>query len=452
MERPIQAITKPSINNLLSQVKSAINNSSHGNNSGHNKPQKIQRELLDVRDYAEFALLERMRSVYTNSAESGAVQNGVLRNPYFLPRKHTVSDALKIGEQDYVTFSNYNYLGLSHDARVKKAAADAIECYGTHAGAARMVGGEIELHAELEIELAEFTGFAATAVSVGGYSTNVAAIGYLLDKRDLILHDEYMHNSGVMGAVLSGARRIAFPHNNMAALRRLLVENRDLHRKVLILVEGAYSMDGDLVDLPTVVALKKEFDAWLMVDEAHSCGTVGATGRGVCEHFGVPTTDIDLMMGTLSKSFASCGGFLAGSHELIDLLRHFCPGFLLYSTGISPANTAAALEAVRLTRAEPERVQRLQHNARLFKQLAEERGLDCRSSLPGVPIVPLMIEDETALQLMSMLLEHQFIAHAVMHPVVPREAARLRCFISADHTEIAMKEMLDLIAAQVSPA
>jgi 8-amino-7-oxononanoate synthase len=433
MERSTAAIVKPSINTLLSQVKSKIATSA--------APQKVQRELLNVRDYTESALMERMRSTYGETT---------LRNPYFLPREETVTSMLKIAGKDYVTFSNYNYLGLSNDARVKKAVCEAVERYGSHAGAARMVGGEIELHAELEKELAEFTGFAAATVSVGGYSTNVAALGYLLDKRDLILHDEYMHNSGVMGAVMSGARRIAFPHNNMAALRRLLAEHRDQHRKVLILVEGAYSMDGDLVHLPAVVALKKEFDAWLMVDEAHSCGTIGATGRGVCEHFGVPTSDIDLMMGTLSKSFASCGGFLAGSAELIDLLRHFCPGLLLYSTGISPANTAAALAALRLTRAEPERVRRLQDNARLFKELAEERGLDCRSSLAGVPIVPLMIEDAKALNIMSMLLEHQFIAHAVMHPVVPREAARLRCFISADHNEEMMTAMLNVIAGNAA--
>jgi 7-keto-8-aminopelargonate synthetase-like enzyme len=230
----------------------------------------------------------------------------------------------------------------------------------------------------------------------------------------------------------------------------LLSENRKQHRKTVILVEGAYSMDGDLVDLPALIELKKEFGAWLMIDEAHSCGTVGATGRGVCEHFGVPTSEVELIVGTLSKSFASCGGFLAGSRELIELLHHFCPGLLLYSTGISPANTAAALAAVEIAKAEPERVQRLQHNARTFKRLAEAEGLDCRTSVPGVPIVPLMIDDDKALHLMSSLLEQRFISHAVMHPVVPREAARLRCFISADHTEEMMARMLRLIANEIA--
>lgn len=422
-----------SIDNLLGQIRSKLVSAPEPTQASEVLPLE---EL--VKTYGEYALLERIHSLYHRESS--------LRNPYFQPRSGTVSGVLHIDKEEYVTFSNYNYLGLSNDPRVQAAACDAINTYGTHAGAARMVGGEIELHRELEQAMADFSGFEAATVGVGGYSTNVSAVGYLLDKRDLILHDEYMHNSGVMGAVMSGARRIAFPHNDMDALKQLLETNRSQHRKTVILVEGAYSMDGDLVHLPEIVELKNRYNAWLMIDEAHSCGTVGATGRGVCEHFNIPTSEVELVVGTLSKSFASCGGFLAGSKKLIELLHHFCPGLLLYSTGISPANAAAALAAVRLAQAEPERVTRLQNNSVRFKQLAEEKGLDCRTSVPGVPIVPMMIEDEKALQLMSLLLEKRFIAHAVMHPVVPRDAARLRCFISADHDEKQMSDMLDIIA------
>jgi 8-amino-7-oxononanoate synthase len=390
-----------------------------------------------VTDRAESALLRDMRALYR--------EGGELRNPYFLARSGEVSGVMEVGGREHVTFSNYNYLDLSNDHRVKHAVHEAVERYGTHAGAARMVGGEIELHAELETELASFTGCEAASVGVGGYSTIVSAVGYLLDRGDLILHDEYMHNSGVMGAVLSGARRIAFPHNDMEALEQLLAENRSSHRRTLILVEGAYSMDGDLVDLPRLVALRRRYGAWLMLDEAHSCGTVGATGRGVCEHFGIAPSEVDLITGTLSKSFASCGGFVAGRRELIELLHHFCPGLLLYSTGITPANTAAALAALRLAREEPERVARLQWNARTFREQAIARGLDCRTAVPGVPIVPLMIDDEGALRLMSRLLENGVIAHAVMHPVVPRNAARLRCFISAGHDEVMFDRAFELI-------
>ena len=397
-----------------------------------------------VSDYAENALMERLRGLYRDDSE--------LRNPYFLPRSGEVSGAMKIDGRDYITFSNYNYLGLSNDERVKQAVYDAVDRYGSHAGAARMVGGEIELHAELETELAEFTGFEAATVGVGGYSANVSAVGYLLDKRDVIFHDAFMHNSGVMGAVMSGARRIAFPHNDMEVLESLLKQHRSQYRRAILLVEGAYSMDGDLVDLPRIIELKRRYGAWLMIDEAHSCGTVGKTGRGVCEYFGIPTSEVDLIVGTLSKSFASCGGFLAGSNDIIELLKHFCPGLLLYSTGISPANTAAALAALRLTVAEPERVQRLQDNSRLFKSIAEDAGLDCRTSVPGVPIIPLMIQDEQALSLMSYLVENGVLAHAVMHPVVPRDAARLRCFISAEHNEGMIRHAIRLMIAHLDSA
>lgn len=423
---------KPSIDSLLAKVRSGI--------TGNTPAPHIDQEWRapDATMYPEYALVRGIKSLYSD--------NSAMRNPYFLPRSGEVAGRVQIGVHDYLTYSNYNYLGLAHDPRVKAAAQAAIEQYGCHAGAARMVGGEIELHAQLEQELAEFTGFEAVSVGVGGYSTNVSVIGYLLDKPDLIIHDEYMHNSAIMGSVMSGARRIAFAHNDMGALDCLLTENRPHYRRALILVEGAYSMDGDLLDLPALVTLKNKHGAWLMIDEAHSVGTVGKTGRGVCEHFGIQPAEVDLIIGTLSKSFASCGGFVAGKKQLIELLQHFCPGLLLYSTGISPANTAAALAAVRLTRSEPERVQRLQHNALRFKQMAEERGLDCRSSLAGVPIVPLMIKDERALQLMSKLLDNSIIAHAVMHPVVPREAARLRCFISHDHDELMFARTLDLLA------
>lgn len=430
--------SKSQIDSLLAKVRSGI---------ARNASEPVVNQDLQAPDaskYPEYSLVKSIKSLYNDDS--------AISNPYFLARSGEVSSNLQIAGNDYITFSNYNYLGLSHDPRVKAAVHQAVDQYGCHAGAARMVGGEIELHAQLEQELAEFTGFEAVSVGVGGYSANVSVIGYLLDKQDLIIHDEYMHNSAIMGSVMSGARRIAFAHNDMAALDRLLSENRPHYRRALILVEGAYSMDGDLVDLPGVVALKKKHGAWLMIDEAHSVGTVGKTGRGVCEHFVVNTAEVDLIIGTLSKSFASCGGFVAGKKQLIELLHHFCPGLLLYSTGISPANTAAALAAVRLASAEPERVERLQHNAERFKQMAEERGLDCRSSLAGVPIIPLMIKDERALQLMSKLLDNSIIAHAVMHPVVPREAARLRCFISHDHDETMFARTLDLLVKDASSA
>jgi 7-keto-8-aminopelargonate synthetase-like enzyme len=244
---------------------------------------------------------------------------------------------------------------------------------------------------------------------------------------------------------MSNARRILFPHGDYAALERLLASNRSRYERAMILVEGAYSMDGDLADLPRLLEIKRRHHAWLMVDEAHSLGVVGATGRGLCEHWQVDPREVDIVMGTLSKSFASCGGFLGGSREMIDLLRHFAPGLLLYSTGLPPASAASAREAVRIMVQEPERVQRLQGNARRFVELARARGfhLGCQGESAVVPLI--LGDTELALQLMSDLLEAGIIAHAVMYPVVARDKARLRFFLTSEHTEAQFVQTLDLL-------
>ena len=403
----------------------------------------VSASATDFATLPDYEIVQVIRNYYASSKQ---------RNPYFLPRSGFISSEVEVesGDERHITFSGYNYLGLSQDERVVGAATAALQRYGTHAGAARMVGGEIGLHQELERELADFCGHDDCVAAVGGYISNLAVIGHLMGKRDLILHDEYMHNSGVLGGVLSQARRISFPHNDFAALESLLAENRDRYERAMILLEGAYSMDGDLVDLPRAIELKRKYGCWLMLDEAHSYGTVGATGRGVCEHYGVDPRAVDISMGTLSKSLASCGGFIAGNQVLIDTLRHFTPGLLLYSTGLSPANTGAALGALRVLREEPQRVQRLQENARCCVALARERGLETGSS-SGTPIVPVMIGDGmVAMRLMSELLEQGVIVHAVMYPVVPRDQARLRLFITAEHTRDQLARALDLVAASLT--
>jgi 8-amino-7-oxononanoate synthase len=368
-----------------------------------------------------------------------------LTNPYFLSHQGFNRSELTCGERSYINFSGYNYLDLSCDPRVIEESSAASHHYGTAAGAARMVGGEIDLHRALERDLATTFGFEDCVATVGGYVSNVSTIGYLCGQRDLIVYDEYMHNSAVMGCVLSGARRMAFRHNDLDELNKLLIENRARHERVLILVEGAYSMDGDLCDLPRLLQIKRRHHAWLMVDEAHSLGVVGPTRRGVAEHFGIDPREIDIVMGTLSKSFASCGGFIGGSEKLVTLLRYFAPGFLLYSTGLSPANTAAARAAVRIMREEPERVRRLQHNVQRFVELARARGLNTGASGRSA-VVPLMVgNDDMELRLMCRLVEAGVLVHAVIYPVVPRKEARLRFFLTASHTEEQLVQTLDLI-------
>ena len=278
--------------------------SSNGGAVAVKPAQPVNTGAMDITASEDYQRVEQIRDYYAGEDR---------HNPYFMPRSGAMGSTVQVKQQDYICFSGYNYLGLSNDARVVSAAQQALSRYGTHAGAARMVGGEMELHRELEQGLCNAFGFEDCVTSVGGYAVNVTTLGYLLSSRDLLISDEYMHNSGVMGGVMAHARRMSFPHNDLEALEALLKAHRGKYERTIILVEGAYSMDGDLPDLPRLLELKRKYNAWLMVDEAHSLGVVGATGKGVCEHFNVNPREVDLIMGTLSKSFASCGGFIGGS-------------------------------------------------------------------------------------------------------------------------------------------
>ena len=207
--------------------------------------------------------------------------------------------------------------------------------------------------------------------------TNVTVLGHL-GPRDLIVHDALIHNSVLAGAMLSGARRLPFAHNDLAELDRLLAEHRADYERAIIIVEGVYSMDGDIPNLPRLIELKRRYKTLLMVDEAHSIGVLGARGRGISEHFlGIASTDVDIWMGTLSKTLASCGGYIAGGREFIEYLKYTAPGFV-YSVGLSPADSAAALAALRVLELEPERVTRLRARAASFLRRARERGLNGR--------------------------------------------------------------------------
>jgi len=356
-----------------------------------------------------------------------------IANPYFRSHEGVSADTIAIDGRKYVNYSGYNYLGLAGHPEVSAAAQRAIECYGTTVSASRFCSGEIPLHAELEREIAALLGTEDCVAFVSGYGTNITTIGHLFDGRDLIIHDELIHNSARLGGVLSGARRFIFPHNDFEVLDKLLTEQRPRFRRALVIVEGAYSMDGDIPDLPRIVQLKRRHDALLMVDEAHSIGVLGKHGRGVGEHFSLAATDVDIWMGTLSKAFAASGGYIAGSAALVETLKYTAPGFV-YSVGLSPADTAAALAAVRLMKREPERVTRLRERIALFLRLAREAGLDTGASESAV--VPVVLGDSLrCLALADALFERGINVHPILHPAVPEASARLRFFITASHTE-----------------
>jgi 8-amino-7-oxononanoate synthase len=359
----------------------------------------------------------------------------VVENPYFgVDEGGTGSGSvLRTGGRNRMNFCAYDYLGFSHHPSVAAAAKEAIDRYGSSAGASRLVSGEKQIHQELERELAAFLGTEAALAFVSGHATNVTTIGHLLGPEDLIVYDELAHNSIIQGAQLSGATRRPFPHNDAGALDQLLTDSRHRYRRVLIAIEGVYSMDGDFPELPRFVDLRRKHKALLLVDEAHSLGTMGATGRGVGEHFTTVRADVDLWMGTLSKSLASCGGYIAGSAEMIKYLGYTAPGFV-YSVGLAPPLAAAALASLRLSKAQPERVRHLRSLAALFLELARERGLDTGTS-GGTPVIPVIIGNSVkSMRLTAALLAHDINVQPILHPAVPEQAARLRFFINHNHS------------------
>ena len=367
-------------------------------------------------------------------ARMDELQRRGIANPFFRVHDGIARDTAVIAGREVINFSSYNYLGMSGDPVVARAAQAAIEAYGTSVSASRIVAGERPLHRELEHELAALLGTEDCVVYVSGHATNLATIGFLMRPRDLILYDSDSHNSIVQGSALSRASRQRFPHNDWKALEALLARWRRRYQRTLVVLEAVYSMQGDIPDLPRFIEVVKRHRALLMVDEAHSIGVLGTHGRGVGEHFGIDPASVDLWMGTLSKSFGSCGGYIAGDRAVVEHLRYGAPGFI-YSVGMSPPNAGAALAAVRLMRAEPERVTRLQARIRLFRELAEARGLNVGASAKSA-VVPVIVGDSVRCVALSEALLHRGIsAMPVIWPAVAADAARLRFFVTCLHTE-----------------
>ncbi|MGO2581864.1 MAG: aminotransferase class I/II-fold pyridoxal phosphate-dependent enzyme, partial [Halomonas sp.] len=364
---------------------------------------------------------------------------------FFKVHEGTAGATSVINGQTCINFASYNYLGFSGDPRINQAACDAVARYGTSVSASRVVSGERPIHQELEQALAKAYDVEDAVAFVSGHATNVSTLGYLLGPKDLVLHDEYIHNSSLVGAQLSGAKRMSFSHNDPAALEALLARHRHQFERVLVVIEGLYSMDGDVPELPRFIELKQRYQAWLMVDEAHSFGVMGDTGLGLREYFDIDSRDVDIWMGTMSKSMAGCGGYIAGSKPLVEMLRYLAPGFL-YSVGMPAQVAAPSLMALELLQQEPERVQRLHSISRYFLEQAKARGLDTGKSI-GAAVVPVIIGSSAAAARLShgLLAEHINV-QPILHPAVPEKSARLRFFLSCDHTRSQVDQTLDALA------
>jgi 8-amino-7-oxononanoate synthase len=386
---------------------------------------------------------QQLRIIHDGAARLG------LKSPFFKQHEGVAGATTHIEGRELINYGSYNYLGFCGDADVSNAAKAAIDQYGTTVSASRIVSGERALHRQFERALADVYEVDDAIVFVSGHATNVTTIGHLFGPKDLVLHDALIHNCTLQGAQLSGAKRLPFPHNDWAALDTLLTEQRHHFERVLIVIEGIYSMDGDYPDLPRFIDIKRRHHAFLMVDEAHSFGVMGQTGRGIREHFGVAGKDVDIWMGTLSKALAGCGGYIAGETALVEHLKFMAPGFL-YSVGMAPPLAAASLAALQKLLREPGRVQALQERGAYFLALAKARGIDTGLGT-GLAVIPVIVGSSIrAARLSEALFQRGISVQPILFPAVPEKAARLRFFLSCHHTEAQIEHTLNAVAEELT--
>ena len=391
-------------------------------------------KITRFEDTPEFkAFTERYQATIGDDAKN---------NPYFIVHDSPLTDQSLMDGRWVLNFGSYNYAAMSGRPEVNEAAIDAIRRYGTSASGSRLIGGEKRLTLELEKELADWKHSEDCLVLVSGHATNVTFVGNFVGPDDLILYDRYIHNSVAEGCRLSHATARPFPHNDPEALDRILSTRRDKFQKVLICIEGVYSMDGDIAPVPEFIRIKEKYGCFLMVDEAHSTCVIGETGGGVDEYFGLKGDEIDIKMGTLSKGLGGCGGYLCGSRNLIEYLRYSLPGFV-FSVGLSPAIGGACLEAVRLIRRDPSIMESMRRNVKVFMEEAEKHGF--RMGLAGkTAILPVLVgADEDAAALSIRMREKNVFVPPAMYPAVPRGEARLRFCLTAAHRPEQIVEALN---------
>lgn len=372
-----------------------------------------------------------------------------LANPYFKMHDGLASSRTSIEGKEYLNFSCYDYLSLNGHPEIVDAAKGAIDRFGISCSGSRVVAGERIVHRQLEEGLAKHYGAEDALLFVSGYGTNVCVIGQMLGAKDLVLFDSAAHNSIVTGAVMSGATRRTFPHNDMDALAAQLEQLRDRYERVMIVVEGHYSMDGDYPDMPRLLEIKEKYGCWLMVDEAHSLGVLGATGHGVTEVFGFDPTRVDIWMGTLSKTLVGAGGYVAGSAVMIDFLRSL-GGAFVYSVALPSVIAATAAKALELMHREPERVQKLQANARHFAEVANAKGLNLGTSMQTA-ISPVIVGDSLpAAMLSDRMFKRGINVQPVLYPGVPPKTSRLRFFLNTAHTFEDIEHALDVVVEELA--
>lgn len=360
--------------------------------------------------------------------------------PYFIPLSDTEGTEVTIDGRKLIMIGSNNYLGLTTHPRVRQAAVEAVHKYGTGCTGSRFLNGTLHLHKQLEEELADFVGKEAALVFSTGYQTNLGTISALVGKGDVVITDKEDHASIIDGCRLAYGKMLRFRHNDMADLERVL-KKRDPDQGKLVVVDGVFSMAGDIAPLPEIIALCKKYGARLMVDDAHSVGVLGENGRGTADHFGV-TEGVDLIMGTFSKSFASLGGFIAGDEPVIHYIQHHARS-LIFSASMPAANVAACLAALEVMRTEPERPKRLMAIADKMRRGYQELGYNTGTS--ETPVIPIIIGDDIPTFMMwRALFDAGVYTNAVVPPGVPPNKSLLRTSYMATHTDEQMDRVLML--------
>lgn len=342
--------------------------------------------------------------------------------------------------KDVIIMCTNNYLGFANHPRLREAAKKAIDAWGFGAGAVRQIAGTMEIHIQLEEMLAEYKHTEAALVFVAGIAANRGTIQALMGEEDAIISDELNHGSIIDGVRLTKSKRFVYPHLDMEGLRKVLVEAKNA-RKRLIVTDGVFSMDGDIAPLDRIVELAEEFDAMVMVDDAHGDGVLGKAGRGIIDHFGLEGR-VDIDMGTLSKAFGSLGGYIAGRKDLRDYLINTARSFI-FTTAHPPSVAAATMEAIRMIQDEPEHLQQLWENTRYFKKAMTDLGFDIGHS--QTPITPVIAgESKEAVELSKQLFEEGLFAKPIVFPLVAKDKARVRINVTAQHTREDLDEAIGI--------
>jgi len=357
--------------------------------------------------------------------------------PYFIPLTDSEGTEVVIGDHRLVMIGSNNYLGLTTHPDVRRAAIEATEKYGTSCTGSRFLNGTLQLHLELERELARFMGKEAALVFPTGYQTNVGAITALVGRHDFVITDKDDHASIVDGCNMAFGEVRRFGHNDIDHMERVLSRLPDDAGK-LVVVDGVFSMGGDLARLPEIVPLCKEYGARVMVDDAHAIGVVGG-GRGTAAHYGL-NDEVDLIMGTFSKSFASLGGFIVGDDDVVHFVQHHARS-LIFSASMSPANTAAALAALKVMEEEPERIERVNEIAQTMRDAYRRLGFDVGNTV--TPIIPIIIGDDMPTMVAwKALYEAGVYTNPVIPPAVPSGSSLLRTSYMATHTDEQLEHVL----------